>query len=95
MCPDPKFLNFLTLNFFEWVSEQLFDELSGIAKSKMRKDRFCTECLKGLDYNMSDMNVCNYLGSQSIKWCGNDSSCRVDYATFIVNGCGNTCKNIK
>ena len=80
---DPEGLK----SFREWLVEKL----GGEAKEKLRKERFCQECKRGFENNLTNRQICNMYIPQAIKWCGTDGSCREQYSTFMVNGCEKTC----
>ena len=75
-------------SFKEWLLEIFASE----ASEKARKERFCQECRRGFENNLTDRQICNYYIPQAIKFCGTDSECRVQYSEFMVNGCRETCE---
>ena len=86
---DP--INFIDPNgkntFGDWIRKKL----GGEGKEKARKIRFCQECKRGFDNNLTDRQICNIYLPQVIKWCGTDASCRIQYAEFMRDGCQRTC----
>ena len=86
---DP--INFIDPNGKNKFGDWLRNKLGGKGKEKARETRFCQECKKGFDHNLTDRQICDIYIPEAIKWCGTDGSCRIQYAEFLRDGCNKTC----